>query len=170
MIDRIVDADSAERSDHDFAVRRETQSGDLVVRERVAVRFGMLKEFMTAGCDVHLVQTLLRSDPHVVPGAEEGGGPVVITDVDVRQYLGHVQSLALYLADLEETAVQRNPYRTVIFHVAGLGHEIVIHDIAFQGIDEERVPVVGEGHPEQQVIGREPDATVGVPSQGGRGV
>ena len=125
---------------------------------------------MTAGCDVHLVQTLLRSDPNVISGAQEGGSPVIVSNEEVGQYLGRVQSLALYLADLEEMSVQRNPYRTVIFHVAGLGHEIVIHDIAFQGIDEERVPVVGETHPEKHVVGREPDATVGVPSQGGRGV
>ena len=67
-------------------------------------------------------------------------------------------------------AVQGDPHGTIVLHVAGLGHEIVVHDIALQGVDDDAVAVLREGDPEQHVVGREPDASGGVPSQGGGGM
>ena len=62
-------------------------------------------------------------------------------------------------------AVQRDPYRAIILHIVGLGHEIVVRDIAFQRIDKERVSAVGKSHPEQHVFGSEPDTSLGILAQ-----
>ena len=165
LIDRIIDTDTPHRSDDNLVFRSGAKPGDLVVRDGARVRVGMLMEDMVARDDIDLVQSLLRSDPHVVSGAQEGGGRVVLSDVHAGQDTGHMQTFAINLPDLEDIPVQGNPHGAVILHVAGLGHEVVIHDIAFQGIDQESIPVVGEGHPEQHVFGSEPDTSLGILAQ-----
>ena len=49
-------------------------------------------------------------------------------------------------------------------------HQILVRDGAMQGIDDDAVPIVRESDPEKMVIGREPQASVGIRPQSGGGM
>ena len=163
LVGGIVDADAAQGADEDFPFRRKAESGDLVVREGVPVRFGMEEASESPGGDIYPVQAFQRPDPDIVPGAQVGGRLVVLPDVDARQDLRQGQPLVRYGPDLIEAAVQGNPRGAVLVHVVDPGHEAGVRDIALQGIDHASAPLVGEGHAVQDIVRHEPQASAGVP-------
>jgi hypothetical protein len=123
LLARIVDADTAQCSDHNFPFRRKAESGDFVIRERAAVGFGVQEAGIFSGGDVDPVQPPQRPDPHFVSGTQIGGCLVVFSDIDSRQDPGQGQSLALDVPDLEEVSAQGDPCGSVLFHILDPGHE-----------------------------------------------
>ena len=159
----MVDADASQRSDHDLALRREAQPGNLVIRKRVTVRFGMKEADRFSRGDIHPVQPLQRADPHFVAGAQIRGRLVVFSDVDPRQDSGQGQPLALDVPDFEEMSAEGDPGGSVSFDIVDPGHETCVCDLALQGIDLAAVSRPGEGYSVQDIVRNEPQASVGVP-------
>ena len=152
MIGGIVDADTTQCSDHDLPLRREAQPGDFVIREGVTVRFGMEIAGLFAGSDVNPVESPQRPDPYIIPGAQIRGGLVVFPDVNARQDCGHGQALVCEMPDLVEVTAQGDPRGSVFLDIVDPGHEAGVGHVAVQGVDQESVSLVGEGHPEKVVV------------------
>ena len=163
LVGGVEEADAAQGPDEDFPLRRQAEAGDFVVREGVPLRFGMLEAGVFPGGDIDPVQAFQGPDPDVVPGAQIGGGLVVLPDVDPGQDLRQGQPLVRDRPDLEEASAQGDPRGTVVIHVVDPGHEAGVRDVALQGVDDGPFPFVGEGHPVQDVVRDEPQAAVGVP-------
>ncbi len=163
LLARMVDADSPQRSHHDLALRREAQPGDLVIRKRVAVRFGMKEAVRLPRGDIHPVQPLQRADPDFVAGTQIRGRLVVFSDVDPRQDSGQGQPFPFDVPDFEEMSPEGDPGGTVSFDILDPGHEPGVRDLAMQGIDLASVARFGKGDSVQDVVRNEPQASVGVP-------
>ena len=165
MAGGIVNAHAAQGADYDFVILRQAQAGDFVVGDGVRVGVGMLIAGSLAGGEVHAVQPVHGPDPYFITCAHESGGAVVFADEQVRQDFGLGETFPLDGADLVETAAQGHPYRSVLLHITHFGHQVVVGDVALQGIYEGTAAVVGESYAEKLVGGGEPDAAFFIPPE-----
>ena len=160
----IVDAYAAQGADDDLVVLRQAQAGDLVVGEGVRIRIGMLEAGFLAGVQVHAVQPVHGPDPYLVAGALEGGRAVVLADEQVWEDFGLGEAFAFDGPYLIKMAAEGDPHGAVLLDVAGLGHQVVVRDVALQGIHQDALAVVREADAEKLVAGGEPDAALVVAS------
>ena len=161
----IVDAHAAQGADDDFIVLRQAQAGDFVVGDGVRIGVGVLIASFFAGGEVHAVQPVHRPDPYFIACAQESGGAVVLADEQVGQDFRLGEPLALDGPNLVEMAPQSDPHGPVLLHVAGLGHQVVVGDVALEGIHKEAATVGGESYAEKFVGGGEPDAALVIPAK-----